>query len=294
MRNSFKTSFNIRRLTVHFGAGCGFLLLSIPLAVSAQVTEEDLRLPISLDADSTDYDGKNSMLMFKGLRLTQGNIGVDADEGRATKLDFEDSDWHFSGNVVIDTENGHIECDTADLHFSNHQLQIATIEGAPATFEMQRPESEEITYAHAGRVKYNFELGIVEFSDDATITEGGNQISSNYLVYNIAEQRISAQSAADGERVKIKYTPRSPEADGSTPATPIGDLDSPKADGSTPATPIEDLDAPGAADSPTPTQTMDLGQSDPDNSGVDKGASDEGSSADADNPDLTTNKDESQ
>ena len=77
-------------------------------------------------------------------------------------LDFEDSDWHFSGNVVIDTENGHIECDTADLHFSNHQLQIATIEGAPATFEMQRPESEEITYAHAGRVKYNFELGIVE------------------------------------------------------------------------------------------------------------------------------------
>lgn len=260
MRNSFKTSFNIRRLKVHFGAGCGFLLLSIPLAVSAQVSEEDLRLPISLDADSTDYDGKNSMLMFKGLRLTQGDIGVDADEGRATKLDFEDSDWHFSGNVVIDTENGHIECDTADLHFSNHQLQIATIEGAPATFEMQRPESEEITYAQAGRVKYNFELGIVEFSDDATITEGGNQISSNYLVYNIAEQRISAQSAADGERVKIKYTPRSPESDGSSTTESPGDL------------------------SPSNGETMELETSAPDDK----------SSLPADNPDLTTNKDESQ
>jgi lipopolysaccharide transport protein LptA len=259
LRNSFKTSFNIRRLKVHFGAGCGFLLLSIPLAVSAQVTEEDLRLPISLDADSTDYDGKNSMLMFKGLRLTQGNIGVDADEGRATKLDFEDSDWHFSGNVVIDTENGHIECDTADLHFSNHQLQIATIEGAPATFEMQRPESEEITYAQAGRVKYNFELGIVEFSDDATITEGGNQISSNYLVYNIAEQRISAQSAADGERVKIKYTPRSPESDGSSTTELPGDL------------------------SPSNGETIELETSAPDDK----------SSLPADNPDLATNKDES-
>ena len=224
LRNSLKSRFDIQRLRVCLVAGCGFALLSIPPAVSAQVSEEDLRLPISLDADSTDYDGKNSMLMFKGLRLTQGNIGVEADEGRATKLDFEDSDWHFSGNVVIDTENGHIECDTADLHFSNHQLQIATIEGAPATFEMQRPETAEITYAQAGRVKYNFELGIVEFSDDATITEGGNQISSNYLVYNIAEQRISAQSAADGERVKIKYTPRPSEADGSSTTESPGDL----------------------------------------------------------------------
>ena len=224
LRNSLKTRFSIRQLRVDYVAGCGLLLLGIPPAVFAQVSEEDLRLPISLDAESTDYDGKNSMLMFRGLRLTQGNIGVEADEGRATKLDFEDSDWLFSGNVVIDTENGHIECDTADLHFSNHQLQIATIEGSPATFEMQRPESEEITYAQAGRVKYNFELGIVEFSDDATITEGGNQISSNYLVYNIAEQRISAQSAADGERVKIKYTPRPPEADGSSTTESPGDL----------------------------------------------------------------------
>ena len=68
---------------------------------SGQISDEDLRLPISLDADSTDYDGKTSMLMFSGLRLSQGNIGVQADTGRATRLDFEDSTWHFDGNVVI-------------------------------------------------------------------------------------------------------------------------------------------------------------------------------------------------
>ncbi len=40
------------------------------------------------------------------------------------------------------------------------------------------------------------------------ITEGGNQISSNMLVYNIAEQRIKADSSGveDG-RVRITYTP---------------------------------------------------------------------------------------
>ena len=180
--------------------------LSSAAAVNSQ--EEDLRLPISLDADSTDYDGKSSMLMFRGLRLSQGNLGIQADEGRASKLDFEDSVWHFSGNVIIDVENGHIECAVADLTFSGHELTHATITGAPATFEMQRPDSDEITYAEAGRLEYEFATGVVTFSEQATITEGGNQISSEYLVYNILEQRINAQSGGDGDsKVRITYTP---------------------------------------------------------------------------------------
>lgn len=183
---------------------------AIPGVSLAQIN--DLRLPISLDADATDYDGKNSMLMFEGLRLTQGNIGVQADRGLASKLDFEDSVWQFSGNVVIDTENGRIECDVADLKFSGHRLEIATITGTPATFSLQREGSDDPTHAQAQRLDYDFTEGVIEFSGDAVITEGGNQISSHYLVYNIREQRINAQSAGEGEpRVKITYTPRGPD-----------------------------------------------------------------------------------
>ena len=172
---------------------------------SAQIT--DLRLPISLDADSTDYDGKSDADV-RGLRLSQGNIGVQADKGLASKLDFEDAVWQFSGNVIIDTENGHIECDTADLRFSGHQLTLASITGSPATFSLQRTGSDEVTHAEPGRLDYDFTAGVVEFSGNAVITEGGNQISSNYLVYNIKEQRINAQSAGEGQpRVKITYTP---------------------------------------------------------------------------------------
>ena len=78
------------------------ILLLLPASAAAQIT--DLRLPISLDADSTAYDGKSSMLMFRGLRMTQGTIGIEADEGRASNLDFEDSVWRFSGNVIVDVE----------------------------------------------------------------------------------------------------------------------------------------------------------------------------------------------
>lgn len=185
-----------------------FAILIFLAAYAAWAQSPNLRLPISLDADSTNYDGKNSMLMFRGLRLSQGTIGVAADEGRASKLDFKDSVWHFTGNVVIDVDNGHIECDSAALRFRDHVLQLATIEGSPATFEIQRPESDQTTYAEAKRLEYNLQQGVIEFSGDARITEGGNQISSAFLVYDIKERRVNAQSSASGDqKVKIIYTP---------------------------------------------------------------------------------------
>ena len=214
----------------------GLALAAALLCATSYAQTDDLRLPISLDADSTDYDGKSSMLMFRGLRLTQGSIGIEADEGRASKLDFEDSVWHFAGNVVIDTENGHIESEAADLKFANHQLRLATITGSPASFEMRRPNSEKVTYAEAGRLEYDFDAGVVEFSEQASITEGGNLISSNYLVYNIREQRIKAQSGGEGDpRVRITYTPGTTEEAGT---------------GFPAAESTEDQDQPGPQDPP--------------------------------------------
>jgi lipopolysaccharide transport protein LptA len=186
-----------------------FTAVAAIFSTVALAQDPNLRLPIFLDADEFEYDGKNSMTIYKGLRISQGNIGVVADEGRVSDLEFEDSVLEFTGNVVIEVENGRVECDSAHVNISDHQLQSATIVGSPATFEMRRRDSDEVTYGEAGRLEYNFGAGIVEFSDKATLTEGGNRISSNYLVYNIEEQRINARSAGDGEpKVKITYTPR--------------------------------------------------------------------------------------
>ena len=187
------------------------LLSLLPLTGAAQT--DDLRLPISLDADSTAYDGNSSMLVFQGLRLSQGSIGVEADIGRASKLDFQDSVWRFEGNVVIDVENGHIECDSADLQFFDHVLKFATIRGKPATFEVRRPGSDEVTYAEAGLLEYNLDSGIVEFSEEAVFTEGGNQIASSFIAYNINERRINAESSGEADdKVKITFTPSADDA----------------------------------------------------------------------------------
>ena len=187
---------------------CCLALLAATSLAAAQVADMDMRLPMDIDADNTTIDGKNSMIIFSGLRLTQGAVSIQADEGRATRMELEDSYWNFSGNVIIEVEGGRIEADAAELLFDEFRLKQAIVTGSPATYELQRPDSEETTYAEAGRLRYNVDTGVIEFSDQATITEGGNQISSNVLVYNIVEQRIDADSSGEEDgRVRITYTP---------------------------------------------------------------------------------------
>ena len=61
----------------------------------------------------------------------------------------------------------------------------------------------------ANRIDYDFEAAMIDFSGDVTIIEDGNQISSNYLLYNIEQQTIQAQSDnQDDPKVRITYTPR--------------------------------------------------------------------------------------
>jgi lipopolysaccharide export system protein LptA len=197
---------------------CAVALLATPLLTAAQVNDLDMRLPMDINADNTSIDGKNSMIIFSGLTLTQGNVSIQADEGRATRMELEDASWNFTGNVVIKIGAGQIECDTAELLFDDFRLRQAIVTGTPALYDLQRPGIEEITHAEAGRLNYDVDAGVIEFSEQATITEGGNQISSHMLVYNILEQRINADSTgADDDRVRITYTPAngigSPDAD---------------------------------------------------------------------------------
>ncbi|MBT8100898.1 MAG: hypothetical protein KJO82_14170 [Gammaproteobacteria bacterium] len=194
---------------------------AIFLSAASHAQINDLRMPVIIDADRTDYDGKTSMLQFTGLRLTQGGIGIKADVAHASRMDFDDSVWRFSGDVEFDVNEGRITCDSADLKFSNFQLLEAKISGSPATFRFNRVNGKESTYAEAGTLKYDVAKGIIEFSGGASITEGGNRIASDTLIYNIREQRINAAASGNGDdRVTVTYTPPA-SGDDSAPTTPV-------------------------------------------------------------------------
>jgi lipopolysaccharide export system protein LptA len=184
-------------------------MVLLPVVSAAQVVDLD-RLPWTIDSETMAFDGKTSTVIYTGLQFSQGDISIEADEGRATTREQATSTWQFLGNVAIDLNNGQIKCDAARLQFSGSVLNLAIVTGSPATFELTRDAADDVTYAEARKLEYDISRGIIEFSGQATITESGNEISSNYIVYNINERQINADSSGDDEdRVRITYTPTS-------------------------------------------------------------------------------------
>ena len=187
-----------------------FIIFFITAPTFAQI--DTTKLPITIDAESTDYSGEESILTFNKLNLSQGNISITADSGQANKLDFENSVWQFNGNVKIILSDGKINAESTYLEFKGHQIKIATIRGVSedqARLTLQRQDKLSVTTATADRIDYDFDAGMIDFSGRVSIVEDGNQISSSYLVYNIKKQTIQAQSKSQNDpKVKITFTPR--------------------------------------------------------------------------------------
>ena len=186
------------------------IIFFITTPIFAQI--DTTKLPITIDAESTDYLGEESILTFNKLNLSQGNISITADSGQANKLDFENSVWQFNGNVKIILSDGEINAESTYLEFKGHQIKIATIRGVSedqARLTLQRQDKLSVTTATADRIDYDFDAGMIDFSGRVSIVEDGNQISSSYLVYNIKKQTIQAQSKSQNDpKVKITFTPR--------------------------------------------------------------------------------------
>ena len=188
------------------------LLLSTMLAPdvsTAQTADLDLRrLPWDIFAETMIFDGKASTYIYTGIKFSQGVISIESDEGRAILDQNNSGSWIFSGNVKIDVNTSKIECDSAELLFDGNVLTKATITGRPATFSLQSAGLNNATYAEARKLLYDVQNGVIEFSEQATITESGNEISSSYLIYDINERRINANSlGVNDDRVRITYTP---------------------------------------------------------------------------------------
>ena len=198
-KNNFKKSINL--ITIVF-----LFLLIDTTSVFAQINSAEL--PINIDAESTGYLADESVLTFTKLNLSQGQISISADRGEASKLDFENSTWKFEGNIRITLENGSIESDFAHLEFEGHQIKTARIQGSPAKLLFNREDEVTRTSAIANRIDYDFQKSLIDFTGNVSIEEGGNQISSEYLVYNIKDQSILALSdSKENSKVKITYTP---------------------------------------------------------------------------------------
>jgi lipopolysaccharide transport protein LptA len=167
--------------------------------------------PIQLEARSTDFDYKNNTLVFHGVRIAQGGLAIEAEEGTATGLDFKESRWLFKGSVRITVPGGLLESDEARIAFTANLISTAEITGAPARFEQKRDKG--VARGHAQRIVYQPSAGTVRLTDGAWLSDGNNEISGQTLVYNMRDQRVLANPDEQGSQpVRITINPKKPDS----------------------------------------------------------------------------------
>ncbi|MGI9308597.1 MAG: lipopolysaccharide transport periplasmic protein LptA [Gammaproteobacteria bacterium] len=186
------------------------MLISLVLLGATSCLAESIAIqpdmPITLDADSSDFDYESSRLVFRGLRMSQGTLGVRADLAETAKLDFDDGIWVFTGNVEMESDSTILKCDEAKLHFKNHGLQHAELRGGPATFEQMDAETQEKAEGQAGFIEYDLLTGKVKLSEEARFSDGANEIYGENISYDVRARNITANSGDSGP-VKILIEP---------------------------------------------------------------------------------------
>ena len=195
--------------SVHkFGLGA---LIVVPAIALAQAQDEDLR--VSLDAEWSSFDRQSNTMMFRGLRIAQGDFMIEADEAVASDLEFNRSDWEFSGNVRIDLDTAMIEASRAEILFETHELLIVELQGDPARFEDRNPERGDPIRGGAEVLRYESAEGTLRMTGGAYLSEGPNEFRGCDLIYDIEEKKITSGSSECGEPLVISILPPSDNAD---------------------------------------------------------------------------------
>ncbi|MBM4196001.1 MAG: lipopolysaccharide transport periplasmic protein LptA [Gammaproteobacteria bacterium] len=193
-------------------ASVALALLAVGQAAAQSMVIPDLSLqvglPINLNADSSEFDRRDNRLLFRGLTITQGTLSVRADTAEASRLDFENSQWTFRGNVEIDNGGARVYCEDARLNFQGHELKVAALAGKPAIFEQKRADGK-VTRGRAATIDYDVAGGSLAMSGNAQVNDGANEVSGDRITYDLRREYVTAQSGSNGP-VVFKIDPPRP------------------------------------------------------------------------------------
>jgi lipopolysaccharide transport protein LptA len=148
--------------------------------------------PIDLVAASSDFDYKQNRLHFQQVRITQGPMQVEAREASATGLNFENTEWTFTGDVRVTVPDGKLTASSAVVTFRDKEIASAVIRGSPAEFEQKLKDSTQVARGRAKTIEYDVKDGTVKLTDAAWLTDGDNVIQGDTLIYDVGRQRVAA------------------------------------------------------------------------------------------------------
>ena len=156
--------------------GCTMWLFCLPLP--AWALSADRNEPINIEADSATLHEKNRTSTYRGnVHLRQGTL--------------------------------HLYGDTMTVNMREDNIDKIVLTGSPATYSQRPDNADEDLHAEAGRIEYDASNERMILLDNAHIWQSEDEeFSSDRIVFNLADNTVSAGGGSDGDRVRITLQPR--------------------------------------------------------------------------------------
>jgi lipopolysaccharide export system protein LptA len=205
-------------------AGLSVALADAPLSGTAGTgTElEACKEPMCYTASKLEAE-RNRMVLhdINIVDTTRGITHIKADLAEATGADLGNSDWVLTGHVQASLPQGKLSADRATIQFVNKRIASMSAQGAPAEFERSVDRSADgpapgdganrshgqtdNAHGHAREIDYDLEHDLLTLKGDSWLTDGCNEINSQSIVYDIANQKVRAE-AVPGDDTQVHGT----------------------------------------------------------------------------------------
>lgn len=190
-------------------------------APSTDVQRDSCNEPLCYTASSLQAE-RNRMLLqdIHIIDTTRGITRIQADQAEANGQDFGNSAWVLTGHVLVLMPQGKLSADRATVQFVNKRIASLSAQGMPAEFEHSVAAIAGVDAArdgaatdgarggrgtldtargHARQIDYDLEHELLKLNGDSWLSDGCNEINSQSIMYDIANQQVRADAAPGGD-----------------------------------------------------------------------------------------------
>jgi lipopolysaccharide transport protein LptA len=186
-----------------------------PVAGAASADREGCNEPLCYTASRLEAE-RNRMVLhdINIVDTTRGITRIKADLAEANGQDLGNSEWVLTGHVQVFMPQGKLSADKATVQFLNKRIASMSAQGAPAEFEHSIDTDGqngapgdtgnrghgaiESAHGHAREINYDMERDLLKLDGDSWLSDGCNEINSQSIVYDIANQKVRADAAPGG------------------------------------------------------------------------------------------------
>jgi lipopolysaccharide transport protein LptA len=196
-------------------------------ASSSGADREGCSEPMCYTASSLEAERTRMVLHdISIVDTTRGITRIKADLAVANGPDLGDSEWVLTGHVRVFLPEGKLNADQATVQFANKRIASMSAQGAPAEFEhsadaaapnlsqgdaANRDRGAIDAHGHARQIDFDMEHNLLKLNGDAWLSDGCNEITSQSILYDIANQKVRADAAPGGDTQVQGTMSRSPQ-----------------------------------------------------------------------------------